>query len=122
MADHPGSPDSGVLEAGPLVHADPGSHHRLPGAGLDLMCMGLPQHQNFLGWGHFCRILSLSLMAFNSVPLHWPPWNDPGCSILGLWALLESYLSLILTRIVAVSGHWEAPPVTQHMQTFSVSC
>lgn len=49
-------------------------------------------------------------VPFPPVPPHWPYWIGPGCSVLGLLALLESYLSLTLTHSVAVAGHSEAPP------------
>lgn len=107
---HPGSWDSGILEAGLLV-AGPGPHPELPRT--DLICLGLPEYQHFLGWGHFCCFLSLSLTAFNSSP-PLATWIGSGYYILGLWVLVESYMSLILPLGVAVVS--SSPPAHTNLQ------
>lgn len=50
---------------------------------------GFVPASTFLRMGSLLPHPSLSLMTFNSVPLHRPPWNGLGCSktIPGLWAL-----------------------------------
>lgn len=114
---HPSSPDSGVLEAGLLVGADPGAS-------------SWAARGRFLSFAWVRMSISVSqggLTSVASVPLPLrsltllPSLSHPGWVLVLFWVpglhwSLPCH-AFSLTRIVAVVGHGRAPPVPQDTPT-----
>ena len=114
---HPSSPDSGVLEAGLLVGADPGaSSWAARGRLLSFawVCVSIGVSQDGVTSVASVPLPSWSLTLFTS--LSHPGWILVPFWVPGLqWSLPCHAFSL--TRIVAVVGHGRAPPAPQDTPT-----